>query len=87
MTIYPEVAWYRIHADWAATSMNIDIRSLEYLEESYYKSKYEEKHISLDHISHLSDDIIPLVHDEYLVIRKKSYVMEMTTKIKIEQIF
>ena len=27
-------------------------------------------HNSLEHIYHLSDDIIPLVHDEYLVIMK-----------------
>ena len=58
-TIYPEVVPYIMHAVWATASVNIDISSLEDLEESDYKRKYEDNHISLGHISHIADDIIP----------------------------
>ena len=69
--ISPEVVRYRIHLVWAFTIVNIAIRSLEYLEESYYKRNYEEKHISPGHISHIYDDIIHLLHAEDLVIMKE----------------
>ena len=69
--ISPEVVQYIMHAVWAASIVNIAIRSLEYLEEYDYKIKYEEKHISLGQISNLDEYNIHLVHAEDLVIMKR----------------
>ena len=85
--ISPEVVRYRINSVWSSISVNIDISSLEDLDESYYKRKYEDKQISLGHISHISDYIIPLVHAEDLFITEKILRPENRKKKKTEQIF
>ena len=60
--ISPGDTLHRIDAIRAVATSNIAISALEDLDASDFICQYQTKHASLGHISHLADDILPIVH-------------------------
>lgn len=59
---------HRMDAVRAAVSANIPLVAMDEIEQSPYHQRFQEKSISLGHISHLGDDYIPIVFHEDLEI-------------------
>ena len=68
--ISPEDTQHRIDAIRAVATSNIAISALEDLDASDFICQYQTKHASLGHISHLADDILPMVHIKDIEILK-----------------
>ena len=60
--ISPEDTQHRIDAIRAAATSNIAISALEDLDASDFMCRHQTKHASLGHISHLANDVLPIVH-------------------------
>ena len=68
--ISPEDTQHRIDAIRAAATSNIAISALEDLDASDFMCRHQTKHASLGHITHLADDILPIVHTQDIEILK-----------------
>ena len=49
-----------------AAAANIAISAMEEVDKSKYKRRFMKEQVSIGHISHLADDMIPIVHEEDL---------------------